>query len=128
MSRNKHWELHPELWNYLEPLLPKKKKVPALGGRPPVNLFKVASGIFYVLSTGIQWKAVPKEYGTGSTIHRYFQEWTNHGVFSSLWREGLIEYDEEKKLKINGKALIPLRSKHRLEASIQAGTRPIGVN
>lgn len=128
MGQNKHWELPSEIWEYLEPLLPKKKKNPKLGGRPPVNLFKVASGIFYVLSTGVQWKAIPREYGSGSTVHRYFQEWTDHGVFSSLWREGLIEYDEEKKLKLNGKALIPQRRKRHLVESIQAPTRPIGVN
>jgi transposase len=128
MSRNKHWELPLEIWEYMEPLLPKKDKDPKRGGRPPVNLFKVASGIFYVLSTGVQWKAIPKEYGSGSTVHRYFQDWTDHGVFSSLWREGLIEYDEEKKLKLNGKALIHQRRRPRLEVSIQAQTRPIGVS
>lgn len=128
MSRKKHWELPLELWEYMEDLLPKKKRNPKLGGRPPVNLFKVASGIFYVLSTGVQWKAVPKEYGSGSTIHRYFQEWTDYGVFSSLWREGLIEYDEEKKLKINGKVSIPRRQRRLLVESIQVQTRPIGVS
>jgi len=128
MSRNKHWELPLEIWEYMEEFLPKKNKNPKLGGRPPVNLFKVASGIFYVLSTGVQWKAVPKEYGSGSTIHRYFQDWTDHGVFSSLWREGLIEYDEEKKLKLNGKALILQRQNRRSEESIQVRTRQIGVS
>jgi transposase len=128
MSQNKHWELPIEIWEFMEPLLPIKNKNPKLGGRPPVNLFKVASGIFYVLSTGVQWKAVPKEFGSGSTIHRYFQEWTEHGVFSSLWREGLIEYDEEKKLKINGKVLIPQQQSLHWVESIQVQTRPIGVN
>lgn len=112
----------------MEPLLPQKNNDPRLGGRPPVSLFKVACGIFYVLSTGVQWKAVPREYGSGSTIHRYFQDWTDHGVFSSLWREGLIEYDEEKKLKLKGKALTPPRLKRRLAESIQVQTRQIGVS
>ena len=128
MGRRKHWELPLEVWEVMEGLLPIKKNDPRKGGRPPVNLFKVASGIFYVLSTGIQWKAIPKEYGTGSTVHRYFQEWTKAGVFSSLWREGLIEYDEEKKLKLTGKALIRPRLKRHLGGSLQAQTRPIGVS
>ena len=72
MATNKHWELPLEIWEEMEALLPKKKKNPKLGGRPPVNLFKVASGIFYVLSTGIQWKVVPKEYGSGSTVQYVF--------------------------------------------------------
>ncbi|HEY6534578.1 MAG TPA: transposase [Candidatus Nitrosocosmicus sp.] len=33
-------------------------------------------GILYVLRTiGCQWKMLPKEYGSGSTCHRRFQEW-----------------------------------------------------
>jgi transposase len=128
MSRNKHWELPIEIWDVMEGLLPKNDNDPQKGGRPPVNLFRVAKGIFYVLSTGIQWKALPSEYGSASTVHRYFQKWTKHGVFSSLWREGLIEYDEEKKLKLNGKALIPQQSKRHLVESIQVQTQPIGVS
>ena len=128
MTKNKHWELPLEIWEAMEPLLPVKKNDPKKGGRPPVDAFKVASGIFYILSTGIQWKALPKEYGSGSTAHLYFQKWTEHGVFSSLWREGLIEYDEEHKIKKNGKALIPPRLRPRSEESIQVQTRPIGVN
>lgn len=120
MSQNKHWELPLEIWEAMKPLLPTKKKDPKKGGRPPVSAFKIASGIFYVLSTGIQWKALPREYGSGSTAHLYFQRWTEHGVFSSLWREGLIEYDEENKIKKNGKVLIPRRLRPHLEESIQA--------
>ena len=112
----------------MEPLLPKNKNDPSLGGRPPVDPYKVACGIFFVLSTGIQWKAIPKEYGSSSTVHRYFQKWTEFGVFSSLWREGLIEYDDKKKLKLSGKVLIPRRLRPLLEESLQAPTRPIGVN
>lgn len=128
MGRRQHWELPLEVWEFMEPLLPKTKSNTKRGGRPPVNRFKVAQGIFYVLSTGIQWKALPKEYGAASTVHNYFQIWTNHGVFSTLWREGLIEYDEEKKLKINGRVATPHQLKHRLEVSLQAQTRPTGVS
>lgn len=54
----------------------------------------VADGIFYVLRTGCQWKAVPREFGSGSTIHDYFQSWVAAGVFCKLWQQGLMEYDE----------------------------------
>jgi len=53
-------------------------------------------GIFYVLRTGCQWKAVPQEFGSGSTIHRYFQSWTNDGVFHRLWAARLRHYDERR--------------------------------
>jgi transposase len=56
---------------------------------------KVFEGIVYVLRTGVQWKALPKEvYGSPSSIHAYFRQWEKAGVFLALWRAGLAEYDE----------------------------------
>jgi transposase len=56
---------------------------------------KVFEAIIYVLRTGIQWKALPKEiYGRASAIHTYFQKWHRVGFFTNLWRVGLAEYDE----------------------------------
>ena len=83
------------LWERLEPLLPKYKVNPE-GGRPRLPLRDVANGIFYVLLTGCQWKAMPREFGSGSAIHTYFQEWVQSGVFAKLWRLALEEYDELK--------------------------------
>ena len=54
-------------------------------GRKPIPPRKVLEGILYVLRTGCQWKAVPKEYGAGSSLHKYFQEWEAVGFFEKLW-------------------------------------------
>jgi transposase len=56
----------------------------------------VVGGILYVLATGCQWKAMPKQFGSGSAIHEYFQEWVELGVFQELWEFALTEYDELK--------------------------------
>jgi putative transposase len=37
---------------------------------------------------------VPREYGSGKTLHRYFQRWTRAGVFKKRWKSGLEEYAE----------------------------------
>ena len=66
------------------------------GGRPRANLRQVMDGIFYVLRTGCQWKALPREFGSGSTVHRYFQEWTEQGVFFRAWRAMLKRYDQRR--------------------------------
>ena len=43
------------------------------GGRKPLDYRKVFAGIVYVLRTGCQWKALPKEvYGSPSSIHAEF--------------------------------------------------------
>jgi transposase len=65
-------------------------------GRPIVSCRKVMDGIVYVLRTGCQWKRLPREYGSGSTCHRRFQEWVRLGVFKKTWVKLLKEYDDKK--------------------------------
>ena len=96
------WELSDELWEKIKALLPKPKsrwrgrgkKRRNVGGRPPAEARKLMAGILYVLRTGCQWNAVPKEFGSGKTLHRYFQYWTRRRVFKKMWQAGLLEYDE----------------------------------
>ncbi len=89
------WRLPDALWERMAPLLPKYQPNPK-GGRPRNPMRQIAEGIFYVLRTGCQWKAAPREYGSGSTLHAYFQEWCGLGVFQRLWKQALLEYDELK--------------------------------
>ncbi len=51
---------------------------------------------------GGQSKALPREVGSGSAVHRRFQELEAVGVFVALGKESLEEYDEEDGLKWNG--------------------------
>jgi len=89
------WRMPDKMWARIEPLLPRLCGHPK-GGRPWVEHRKMADGIFYVLRTGCQWKAVPREFGSGSTLHRRFQQWVKRGVFRRLWQAGLFEYDKLK--------------------------------
>lgn len=89
------WRLPDALWDRMAPLLPKYR-VSRKGGRPRLPLRQIAEGIFYILRTGCQWKAAPREYGSGSTLHSYFQEWTKLGLFRKLWKKALLEYDALK--------------------------------
>lgn len=90
---SKFHQIPDALWERLEPLLPIYK-VSCKGGRPRLPLRNVVAGIFYVLRTGSQWKAMPQEFGSGSAIHEYFQEWVQRGIFEKLWKLALEEYDE----------------------------------
>ena len=92
-STSKFHQIPDQLWQRIEPLLPTYKQN-CKGGRPRLDLRKVVSGIFYILQTGSQWKAMPREFGSGSAIHAYFQEWVRRGVFQKLWHLALEEYDE----------------------------------
>ncbi len=86
------WRVPDELWKRVEPLLPKYRRSKR-GGRPRADPRRVLDGILYILRTGCQWKAAPREFGSASTLHQYFQEWTQKGVFFRLWKEALREYD-----------------------------------
>lgn len=97
----KSWEVTDEFWSKVEPLIPAPKrdknreyKRRKGAGRKPMNYRKVFEAIVYVLRTGIQWKALPKEFGSSSSVHRYFQKWEDAGFFRKLWKKGLAEYDE----------------------------------
>ena len=88
-------QIPDSLWERIAPLLPVYK-TSCKGGRPRLDLRKIVTGIFYVFRTGCQWKAMPREFGSGSAIHAYFQEWTENGVFEKFWQRALNEYDELK--------------------------------
>jgi transposase len=94
-SASKFHQIPDALWERIDLILPIYKRSPE-GGRPRLCRRKVACGILYVLQTGCQWKAMPKQFGSGSAIHAYFQEWVKLGVFEELWRLALEEYDDLK--------------------------------
>lgn len=87
-----------ELWAVLEPILPVHVNTHRFGGgRPRVPDRKCADGIFYVLRTGCQWKALDQtELCSGSTAHARYQEWVKDGVFLKLWQVGVEQFDELK--------------------------------
>jgi len=98
----KSWEVSDAFWAIAEPLVPKPKRTQgkqykrkAGGGRKPLEARKIFAAIVYVLRTGIQWKALPKElFGSPSSIHKYFREWERQDFFLELWERGLSEYDD----------------------------------
>jgi transposase len=45
-------------------------------------------GIYFVLRTGCQWKALDATgICSGSTAHKRFQEWLEAGVFLRFWQQ-----------------------------------------
>lgn len=88
------WDVPDDLWQKIQPLLPPEKQ-PGTPGRPPIDARTILNGILYVLRTGCQWKAVPEHFGSGSTLHRRFQQWVDYRVFELWWVELLEEYDRQ---------------------------------
>jgi transposase len=68
------WRVSDEMWQQIQPVIPSRPAKKKLG-RPRVEDRLVLDGILYVLRTGCQWKHVPKEFSSGSTVHGRFCEW-----------------------------------------------------
>jgi len=76
-----------ELWETIEPLLPKEPPKPK-GGRPRVPDRACLTGIVFVLKTGLPWEYLPRELGCGSgmTCWRRLRDWQDAGVWERLHR------------------------------------------
>jgi transposase len=74
-----------ELWEQIEPLLPRERPKPK-GGRPRVPDRACLAGIVFVLRTGAPWRFVPSELGCGSgvTCWRRLAEWTRIGAWPRI--------------------------------------------
>jgi len=103
MRQKQSWEITDGFWEAAQPLIPKKERNPDKnyqrrpgGGRSPMDPRRVLEAIFYVLRTGIQWKALPSSFGAASAVHQYFMFWCEKGFFQALWAAGLSQYDEAK--------------------------------
>jgi transposase len=90
------WLISDELWQEIEPLLPRKHFQRRVGrGRPPSSDRQAMNGIFFVLKTGCPWRALDvTSICPGATAHRKFQEWRRAGVFKAFWKKELQKYDE----------------------------------
>lgn len=94
------WIVPDELWERIEPLLPRwEYALPKLGRkRLPDRL--ALQGILFVLHTGIQWEFLPQElgFGSGMTCWRRLAEWNEAGVWQRLHEGLLAELNAAQKL------------------------------
>jgi transposase len=74
-------DLTDDEWGLVEPLIAPGKTG---GGKRTVIMREVVNGLMYVLSTGCQWRAIPKDLPPKSTIHGYFDLWTYDGTLQRL--------------------------------------------
>ena len=79
-------------WALVEPLIPPAKR----GGRKrAVDVREIANGLLYVLSTGCQWRAVPKDLPPKSTLFDYFDLWNWDGTLERIHYALYVETREQ---------------------------------
>ena len=74
-------DLTDEEWRLVEPQIPPAKH----GGRHrTVVVREVVNGVMYVLSTGCQWRYLPKDLPPKSTVHDYLTRWNYDGTIERI--------------------------------------------
>ena len=68
-------------WALICPFIPPAKRG---GRRRSVDVREVVNGLLFILSTGCQWRYVPKDLPAKSTLFGYFDLWTYHGVIDRI--------------------------------------------
>jgi len=56
-------------WGLVLPLIPPAKRG---GNRRHVDVREIVNALMYILSTGCQWRALPKDLPPRSTVYDYF--------------------------------------------------------
>src|SRR5215467_11683975 len=70
-------------WRVLAPLMPQRRRI----GRPrEVDLREVVNAILYILATGCQWRALPKDFPPRSTVQYYFYDWRDRRTWHRINR------------------------------------------
>jgi len=68
-------------WALVGPVIPPAKR----GGRKrEKNERELVNGIMYVLSTGCQWRYIPKDLPPRSTLHDYLDLWNYDGTIEKI--------------------------------------------
>jgi putative transposase len=76
-------DLTDQEWKLIAPLLPKPRKV----GRPrEIDLREVLNAILYILATGCQWRALPKDFPPFTSVQYYFYTWRDIRLWSRINR------------------------------------------
>ena len=126
------WIVSDELWELIEPLLPRKERRFRYPGRKRLPDREALQGILFVLHTGIAWKHLPQElgFGSGVTCWRRLDEWQRAGVWERLHLEllsrlraaGEIEWSRAvaDSSQIQAKKGAPKRARARSIAAVPA--------
>src|SRR5215471_6277679 len=70
-------------WILLSELLPQRSRT----GRPPKwHLRTIMDAILYILATGCQWRALPKDFPPFTTVQHYFYDWRDRNVWRKINR------------------------------------------
>ncbi len=85
-------DLTDDEWALVEPLIP-----PARRGdiKCHIDVLEVMNCIVYFLSTGCQWRAIPKDLPPRSTVHDYLDLWSWDGTLDRIHHALYVQCREQ---------------------------------
>ena len=90
-------------WEHIEPLIPPAKRG---GGKRTVDMREVVNGVMYVLSTGCQWRYIPKDLPPRSTVNGYFCLWGWDGTLEKMHHALYVKCREQAEREASPTACI----------------------
>lgn len=79
-------------WALIVPFMPEQRH---LGRRRSTDLRAVVEALFYIASTGCQWRQLPKDFPPYSTVQGYFYKWVRQGRWEII-NHALVMASREK--------------------------------
>jgi transposase len=96
-------DLTDEEWSLIEPLIPPAKPG---GGKRRTNMRELINGLLYILSTGCQWRYLPKDFPPKSTVHYYLGRWHEDGTLDKIHHTLYVRCREQADRKTSPTACI----------------------
>jgi transposase len=72
--------LTDDQWAFIEPMIPKAKKL----GRPRTDPRRILDAVLYVVKGGIQWRLLPSDFPSWKTVYHVFRKWALDHTWEAL--------------------------------------------
>ena len=96
-------DLTDDEWAHVAPLIPPAKPG---GNKRSIDVREVMNGIMYILSTGCQWRAIPKDLPPRSTLFDYLDLWSWDGTLERIHHELYVKCREREEREASPTAAI----------------------
>lgn len=107
-------------WALVAPLIPPAKHG---GAKRTVDVRETLNGLMYILSTGCQWRAIPKDLPPRSTLWGYFDRWEWDGTLKRIHHALYVQCREQAGREASPTAAII--DSQSVKSAEKGGTRPI---
>jgi len=108
-------------WQLIKPLIPPAKRG---GGKRTVNMREVVNGVMYVLSTGCQWRYIPKDLPPRSTVNGYFCLWGWNGTLQKIHHVLYMKCREQAEREASPTACVIDKRSTLLDSLVRIGWAP----